>query len=128
MPEAAAFNEDRRQYPRFRLEARARMRPNEWSSIQIELVDISSEGFRGQCDAILKIGSCVTLEVQGVGLVEAIIVWRKGDEIGARFANSIDLDHCAWVREPAANGDFSPKGESLAQLLARRAARRATEL
>ncbi len=128
MLSSASRHEDRRRYPRYRVGERTRLRPNEWSSIQVGLLDISSHGFRAECEANLKIGGYVTLEVHGIGQVEAKIVWRQSEQVGAQFARPISLDHCAWVREPIAapEGEAAPAiDETLVELLARRAARRA---
>jgi len=127
MLSSASRHEDRRRYPRYRVGERTRLRPNEWSSIQVGLVDISSHGFRAECEANLKIGGYVSLEVHGIGQVDAKVVWRHNEEVGAQFARPISLDQCAWVREeplpaPADEPD-APIDEALAELLARRAAR-----
>jgi hypothetical protein len=117
--------EDRRRQARFRLDERTRLRPNDWSTLQVDLVDISSHGFRATCEANLRIGGYVTLDVQGIGQVDARIVWRRGERVGAHFAVPISLDHCAWVREPIAPPEprLSPIDVHLAEMLARRAAR-----
>ena len=121
--------EERRRHARFRLDERTRLRPNEWSTLQVDLVDISSHGFRAVCDANLRIGGYVTLEVHGIGLVDARIVWRRDEQVGAHFAMPISLDHCAWVREPIAAPEprLTPVDPALAEMLARRAARLAGE-
>ena len=128
MLSSASRHEDRRRYPRYRVGGRTRLRPNDWSSIQVGLLDISSHGFRAECEANLKIGGYVTLEVHGIGQVEAKIMWRESEQLGAQFARAISLEHCAWVREPIAApaGEPAPAiDETLVELLARRAARRA---
>lgn len=130
MLSSASRHEDRRRYPRYRVGERTRLRPNEWSSIQVGLLDISSHGFRAECEANLKIGGYVTLEVHGIGQVEAKIMWRESEQVGAQFARPISLDHCAWMREliPAPGDDAAPVEETLIEMLARRAARRAGAL
>ena len=120
--------EDRRQFPRYRLDHNTRLRPNDWSTVQVGMVDISTHGFRFECDANLRIGGYVTLELHGIGLVEARIVWRRGEQLGAQFARPIPLDHCAWVGEPLTDEHqlaLPAPDENLLELLARRAARRA---
>ena len=127
---SASRHQDRRRHPRYRVGERTRLRPNEWSSIQVGLLDISSHGFRAECEANLKIGGYVSLEVHGIGQVDAKVVWRHNEEVGAQFARPIRLDHCAWVREPIpapapADEPDAAIDETLIELLARRAARRA---
>lgn len=123
---------DRRRYPRYPLFERARLRPNDWSTVQVEVRDISSHGFRAGCEANLKIGGYVMIEVHGIGQVEAKVMWRRNDEIGAEFARPISLQYCGWLHNceaAAAAAEPSPHIEdTLIDLLARRAARRATEL
>jgi hypothetical protein len=128
---AASAAADRRRHPRYSLYERARLRPNDWSTVQIALRDISCQGFRGECEANLKIGGFVMLEVNGIGQVEAKIMWRRNEEIGAQFARPIMLDHCGWMREKlraVSNETDERLEDSLIEQLARRAARRAAEL
>ena len=127
MSVGAASAAERRRQPRYRLEERARLRPNEWSTVQVELLDISSTGFRALCDANLKIGGYVTLEIHGIGSVEAKIVWRNDTMVGAQFDRPIKLDYCAWVRVPLDTGHEADDGETLMEMLRRRAVRRAAE-
>ena len=122
---------DRRRHPRNPLFERARLRPHDWSTLQVEIRDISRHGFRAGCEANLKIGGYVTLEVNGIGQVEAKVMWRRNDEIGAEFARPISLQYCGWLHncEAAVVEPQSPHIEdTLIDLLARRAARRAVEL
>ena len=122
---------DRRRHPRYPVYERARLRPNDWSSVQVGVRDISTHGFRAECEANLKIGGYVSLEVHGIGQVDARIVWRRNEEVGAQFARPISLSHCAWVREamtPTAPPPDPAIEETLIELLARRAARRAVDL
>ncbi len=128
---AASAAADRRRHPRYALYERARLRPNDWSTVQIALRDISSHGFRGECEANLKIGGFVMLEVNGIGQVEAKIMWRRNAEIGAEFARPIALDHCGWMRDKlrvVSDKVDERLEDNLIELLARRAARRAAEL
>jgi hypothetical protein len=96
------------------LDEAARLRPNDWSSLEIRMLDLSELGFRGLCEARLRRGGCVTLEIPGLGAVEAQVEWRRGDEFGARFLIPVDLEACAW--------SFGERREALAQLLVQRAA------
>ena len=132
MQVAASAASDRRRHPRYPLFERARLRPNDWSTVQIVLRDISSHGFRAGCEANVKIGGYVSLEVNGIGQVEAKVMWRRNDEIGAEFARPISLQYCGWLHNfEAALLAAAPTAhmeDTLIDLLARRAARRAAEL
>jgi hypothetical protein len=96
------------------LDEAARMKPNSWSSLEIQMLDLSQLGFRGACEARLARGGTVTLEIPGVGSVEAQVEWQRGDEFGARFFVPIDMAACQWT--------MSERREALAQLLVQRAA------
>jgi hypothetical protein len=72
----------------------ARLRPNDWSSLEVRLVDLSAEGFRAECEATMLRGSTIRIELPGIGEVEAQLTWRRGGEIGARFMAPIDLSRC----------------------------------
>lgn len=74
----------------------ARLHPNNWSSIEVRVMDISANGFRAECDARILVGTAVTLEVEGVGPLRARITWRRGARFGARFELPADLAGCAW--------------------------------
>jgi hypothetical protein len=132
MQVSASAAADRRRHTRYPLYERARLRPNDWSIVQVGLRDISSHGFRAECDANIRIGGFIMLEIHGIGQVEAKIMWRRNDEIGAEFSRPISLHHCSWL-----SGDESPLTSeaadvdteaNLMELLARRASRRADEL
>ncbi len=105
-----------RRSQRVSLDEAARLRPNDWSSLEVRMLDISESGFRASCDARLQCGGLVTLDVQGIGSVEAQVEWQRGDTFGARFILPIDIAKCSWT--PA------ERESVLAQLLIDRAAAR----
>jgi hypothetical protein len=98
---------------RLSLSEAARLKPNSWSSIEVRMVDLSRLGFRAECDARLQPGSCVTLEVPGIGIVEAQVEWHRGSEFGARFLLPIELEGCGWT--------LTERQHALARLLVDRA-------
>jgi hypothetical protein len=79
----------------------ARLRPNDWSSLEVRLVDLSAEGFRAKCEATMLRGSTVRIDLPGIGEVEAQLTWRRGGEIGARFIVPIDLSRCTIADAPS---------------------------
>lgn len=107
-----------RREKRLEIDARARLHPNDWSSMEVRVLDLSANGFRAECDARVPAGTCVTLEVPGVGPSMAYVTWRKGTRFGAQFAGPIAMSDCSW----------SPAGAEtlLARLLVDRADARAT--
>jgi hypothetical protein len=102
-----------RQSERLSLDAETRLRPNNWSSLQIKMLDLSASGFRAECEARVKPGSSVSLDVPGIGSVEAQVEWQRRDQFGARFFAPIDLKSCQWT--------FLER-QTLARLLIERAA------
>lgn len=103
-----------RRAERLPLDAETRLRPNSWSSLQIRMLDLSASGFRAQCDARVKPGSSVSLDVPGIGSVDAQVEWQRGDHFGARFFAPIELKACRWT--------FPERHHALARLLVERAA------
>ena len=94
----------------------ARLRPNDWSSLEVRMIDLSSTGFRARCEARLQKGGPVSLDLPGIGTVEAQVEWQRDDVFGARFFQPIDLAFCTWSPQE--------RESSLAQLLVERAAAR----
>jgi len=99
---------------RVALDERARLAPNEWSSVEVRLLECTATGFRAAANIQLRIGTSVTIELAALGPIRAWITWRKADEFAARFAKPIDL---AQVRWPSLN-----RVAILARLLGERAA------
>lgn len=77
------------------------------------MLDLSELGFRARCDARLRVGGTVSIEVPGLGALDAQVEWQRGDEFGARFYQPIDIDACGWTQAERHN--------ALAQLLVSRA-------
>ena len=92
----------------------ARLHPNSWSSLEVRLIDCSETGFRAYCEARVGVADLVTIEIPGIGPVEAHISWRRDREFGARFLDPIDL----------ARAELAGAGQEtlLARLLVQRAA------
>lgn len=103
-----------RRAERLPLDAETRLRPNSWSSLQITMLDLSASGFRAECEARVKPGSAVSLDVPGIGAVDAQVEWQRGDQFGARFFAPIEIGSCQWT--------FRESHPTLARLLIERAA------
>jgi hypothetical protein len=71
-----------------------RLHPNEWSSLEVRLYDCSPTGFRAECEARVRPGDLVTLELPGLGRCQAHVSWCRDRIFGARFVEPIDLDRC----------------------------------
>ena len=111
--EQGGFDSGRRS-ERLELDAETRLRPNSWSSLQIRMLDLSATGFRAECEARVQPGGSVSLDVPGIGAVEAQVEWQRGDQFGARFFAPIELQRCQWT--------FRERHHALARLLVERAA------
>jgi hypothetical protein len=114
----AAADRERRAERRS-LSASTRLKPNAWSSVEAAMLDLSELGFRARCEARLRTGGSVSLDIPGLGVVEAQVEWQRGDEFGARFYTPIDLSACRWTLDERHN--------ALAQLLVARARAQAAE-
>ena len=101
---------------RVSLDQATRLRPNDWSSLEVRMIDLSETGFRAKCEARLQRGGLVTLDVPGIGSVEAQVEWQHGDSFGARFVSPVDVGKCGWTPKE--------RESVLAQLLIDRAAAR----
>lgn len=102
-----------RETERMRLDAAARLRPNSWSSVEISMIDLSETGFCASCEARVRPGAGVSLDIPGLGSVEAQVEWQRGEQFGARFIVPIDLTNCRWTLEE--------RNHALADLLVERA-------
>lgn len=83
-----------RRNERVPVDGTARLRPNRWSSLEVRLIDLSAEGFRAECEAMMLAGSAIWIDLPGIGEVEAQVSWRRRGELGARFVVPIDLSRC----------------------------------
>lgn len=73
------------------LEEPVRLHPNDWSSAEAILLECSETRFRARCEAVVRVGSVVTLELPGLGAVKAHVTWRRGQDFAATFDTPIDL-------------------------------------
>ncbi|TFI59024.1 hypothetical protein E2493_07180 [Sphingomonas parva] len=102
-----------REAERLRVNAEARLRPNDWSSVEMTMLDLSTNGFRASCEARVQPGSAVSLDIPGLGSVDAQVEWQRGRNFGARFFVPIDLSLCSWT--------LHERSHALAELLVERA-------
>lgn len=86
-----------RREERVPVEATTRLRPNEWSSVEVRLLDVSANGFRAECEARVLTGAAIALDVPGRGETLAYVSWRRGNRFGARFAEPIDVAAAGWT-------------------------------
>lgn len=82
---------------RLALDEPARLHPNEWSSIEAKLLECTDKGFRALCDASLRVGARVMLEIPKLGAQAAYVTWRRGSEIAATFEEPLDLARAGFL-------------------------------
>ena len=98
---------------RLALDEPARLAPNDWSSVEIRMLECTADFFRAACDIVIRPGSVVTLDVPGVGPARAHVTWRRGTQFAAYFDEPVELARAGFM---AVNGEAI-----LARLLKERA-------
>ena len=61
----------------------------------ITLVNLSSQGFMGECPAGVPLKSRISLDIPGVGSLEGCVRWAVGRRVGGRFDTPLDDDQLA---------------------------------
>jgi hypothetical protein len=100
---------DREQAPGFRprradrvaVDGRASLSPDDLYKVEIKVQNVSTAGFMAQCPAPVRIGSYVSLEIPGIGRVQAQVRWQIGATMGGMFLDPISLARCEWTAEKA---------------------------
>jgi hypothetical protein len=105
-----------RRQKRLVLSEPARLAPNDWSSVEIRLLECTATSLRAACDLHLRVDARVSIELPVIGWVRAFVTWRRPGEFAAAFAEPIDLSR---LRGLSLNGEAV-----LARLLGERAAAR----
>jgi hypothetical protein len=82
---------------RRRISEQAALTPQSWYSIDIKVCDVSTGGFMAECPDPVRIGSCVSLDVPGIGPVRAQVRWQLGGRMGGMFLDPISLAKCEWT-------------------------------
>ncbi|HEV2818234.1 MAG TPA: hypothetical protein VGW40_13560 [Allosphingosinicella sp.] len=82
---------------RLALDEEARLAPNEWSNVEVRLLECSERGFRAECDISIPVGASVRLDVPGLGPVLAYVSWRRTGEFAATFGEPIDLSRARFM-------------------------------
>lgn len=82
---------------RTRVSARSRLTQAHPYSVEVKVCDVSTGGFMAECPDPVRIGSFVSLDVPGLGTVEAQVRWQLGTRMGGQFLDPISLARCEWV-------------------------------
>jgi len=70
---------------RVAIELGAGLRQRGASGVSIQVMDLSVDGFRAQTHLDLEEGSDVWLRLPGLESSHAVVMWRKGPQIGCKF-------------------------------------------
>lgn len=57
--------------------------------IQVQLIDVSAEGFLLECEELLTAGSTIWIEMPSVRLVSAKVIWQKNGRVGGEFSHRL---------------------------------------
>ncbi len=76
---------------------RTQLRAHSAYDIEVTVGDVSTSGFMAECGEPVRIGSYVSLDVPGVGPVNAQVRWQLGDRMGGLFIDPISLHRCEWT-------------------------------
>ena len=79
----------------------AKLTPQDLAKVEIKVKDVSSAGFMAECAAPVRIGSYVSLDMPGIGPVDAQVRWQIGFKMGGMFLDPISLARCEWTAEKA---------------------------
>lgn len=82
---------------RLALDEPARLAPNDWSSLEVRLLECTERSFRARCDETVRIAGLVSLVVPGIGPVKAYITWRRRNQFSATFAEPLDLSRARFM-------------------------------
>src|SRR3954452_11196855 len=91
----------KRQAARLPVSARPRLAEASLYAIEVKVCDVSTGGFMAECPDPVRIGSYVSLDVPGLGPVEAQVRWQLGGRMGGMFLDPISLSECEWTATPA---------------------------
>jgi hypothetical protein len=79
----------------------AKLAPQDLYNVEIRVQNVSSAGFMAECAAPVRIGSYVSLDIPGIGPVQAQVRWQIGLRMGGMFLDPISLGRCEWTAQKA---------------------------
>jgi len=75
------------------------LRSTDQRLLEVTVCDLSTSGFMAECLRPVLIGSYVSLDLPGIGPVNAQIRWQVGGRMGGKFLDPISLVRCDWTSE-----------------------------
>ena len=82
---------------RLAVDERANMQPRDLYAVEVKVQNVSTAGFMAECAEPVRIGSYVTLDIPGIGPVQAQVRWQIGTKMGGMFLDPISLARCEWT-------------------------------
>ena len=82
-------NDDSRHALRRAVKMRAHLRDRGQTKFEIDVVDLSSSGFRAETSFTLWPGTIVWLTLPGLAPLEAVVAWRDKFRYGCAFAKPL---------------------------------------
>ena len=79
---------------------RRSLKPDNLYAVEIKVRNVSSAGFMAECAEPVRIGSYVSLDIPGIGPVQAQVRWQIGARMGGMFLDPISLGQCEWTATP----------------------------
>lgn len=73
------------------------MHSDQWYTVEVRVRDVSQAGFMAECEHAIGIGSAVSLDVPGIGSVDAQVRWQLAGRMGGLFHDPISLSECEWT-------------------------------
>ena len=89
-----------RRSDRMQVDSSASLHHPHYYSVEVTICDVSQCGFMAECGEPLQIGSYVSLNVPGIGEVNAQVRWQIGRRMGGMFVDPISLNRCEWTAMP----------------------------
>jgi len=93
-----------RRSTRHDIDEAANLQPQNLYEIEIKVRNVSTRGFMAECAEPVRIGSYVSLDVPGIGPVDAQVRWQIGSRMGGMFLEPVSLARCEWRAETAGPG------------------------
>jgi hypothetical protein len=86
-----------RRAERLSVDEAARLASSAAYEVEVQVRNLSPCGFMAECDEKVGIGSFVTLDIPGLGQVQAQVRWQIGAKMGGMFNDPISLTRCEWT-------------------------------
>lgn len=88
-----------RRAQRVEIRQATRLRSNDQAVIDVTVCDLSTSGFMANCMRSVLIGSYISLDLPGIGPVNAQVRWQVGRKMGAKFLDPVSLQRCDWTTD-----------------------------